>query len=92
MAERYVQLWKGVTSPTDEAQAVRALTDLVSDSAGRAFALNLESEDAVLCIEALDYVSLRSAFAFPFAASRGIVRASQNGISTLPLGPISSSC
>ena len=57
MVKDYQQLWKEVTNATDETQAVRTLAEIVADSAGRAFALNLEPEDTVLCIEALDYVS-----------------------------------
>ena len=57
MVKDYQQLWKAVVNASNEAQAVRTLTEIVADSAGRAFALRLEPKDAVLCIEALDYVS-----------------------------------
>lgn len=77
-AKDYQQLWKSVTGATDAVGAVRALAKIVVDSDGRAFVSELETKDAVLCIEALDYVSLRSVFILPFAASDGLVRASQN--------------
>ena len=57
MAKDYEKLWKGVTSATNEAQAVWALAQIVFDKQGRAFTLDLKLEDAELCVEILDYVS-----------------------------------
>ena len=57
MTKDYEQLWKGVTHITDEAQAVRALADILADNEGRRFVSRLGGKDAELCIEILDDVS-----------------------------------
>jgi len=57
MTKDYQQLWKDMTNTTDEATAVQTLAEIVADSDGRAFTLDLESEDVALCIETLDRVS-----------------------------------
>lgn len=56
-AKDYRKLWEGVTNATDEAEAVRALVQIVVDKQGRAFTLGLKLEHAELCVEILDYVS-----------------------------------
>ena len=57
MAKDYDTLWEGVTHATTEAEAVRALAQIVVDKQGRAFTLGLKPKDAELCVETLDYVS-----------------------------------
>lgn len=57
MAKGYQQLWKDVTSATDEAKAVRTLAGILADKEGRTFISCLERGDAELCIEILDRVS-----------------------------------
>ena len=57
MAKDYQQLWEGVTNAVNETEAVQTLAEIVADPGGRVFVSNLESKDAVLCIETLDHVS-----------------------------------
>ena len=57
MPRDYPQLWKTVTSTSDEGRAVRTLVEIVLDKEGKAFILNLKRKDAELCIEILDRVS-----------------------------------
>jgi len=57
MAKNYQQLWKDVTSASDEGKAVRTLAKIVLDKEGRAFILRLERNCAELCMEILDRVS-----------------------------------
>jgi len=71
MAKNYGELWKGVTSATNAAQAVRTLGEILADKEGRTFISRLGSKDAELCIEILDDVSHESYFPFPnFKQSR----------------------
>ena len=56
-AKDYRQLWEGVTDATNKAEAVQILAEIVADSDGRSFPLDLESEDVALCIETLNHVS-----------------------------------
>ena len=58
MVKNYRGLWKGVTSTSDDEEAVRILTQILVDSEGRAFISSLEHGDAGLCIEILCHVSL----------------------------------
>lgn len=60
MAKDYRQLWKVVTSASDEGKAVRTLAEIVLDKEGRSFILKLEHDDAELCMKVLDYVSRHS--------------------------------
>jgi len=73
MTKNYQQLWKGATNATDRAEAVQTLAEMVADSDGRAFILDLKPEDVVLCIEILDYVGcdLRLACPLPHMVSLG---------------------
>lgn len=57
MTKDYEEFWKGVTSTSDEGKAVQILARIVLDREGRTFILNLEHNDAELCIEILDRVS-----------------------------------
>ena len=57
MAKKFQQLWKDARSSNDEAMAIRTLADIVVDREGRAFILNLDSQDAEYCIDMLDRVS-----------------------------------
>ncbi|KAF9785122.1 kinase-like domain-containing protein [Thelephora terrestris] len=54
MSKDYQQLWRDVTSASDEARAVRVLAEILADKEGRTFISTLEGEDAELCIEILD--------------------------------------
>ena len=56
MAKNYQQLWEGARRTPDWGQAVWNLTEISADKQGRAFLLNLEPEDAELCIEILHHV------------------------------------
>jgi len=69
MAKDYSQIWKAVTSANDEGEAVRTLADIVLDKPGRAFILELERDDAELCIEILDRVS-RDSYLLPLSPSQ----------------------
>ena len=53
----YQQLWKEVTSATEEAKSVRILATILADGGGGVFVRRLEPENAELCIEILDRVS-----------------------------------
>jgi len=64
MAKYYQQLWRDVASTSDEGKAVRTLARIVLDREGRTFILNLEHNDAELCMEILDRVS-RDPYLFP---------------------------
>jgi len=57
MDRDYQQLWKSITSGTDEIKAVRVLAEVLADKVGRDFILGLDSEEASLCIGILDCVS-----------------------------------
>jgi len=57
MAQVYQYLWKGVTSATDETQAVQTLAKILADKEGRAFISHLDRKDAEFCVEILDNVS-----------------------------------
>jgi len=57
MTKDYQKFWKGVTSTSNEGKAVRTLARIVLDREGRTFVLNLERNDAELCMEILDRVS-----------------------------------
>ena len=57
MTKDYQQLWEGVINAANETEAVQTLAEIVADSDGRAFVLDLESEYVALCIETLDHVS-----------------------------------
>jgi len=46
MSKDYPQLWKTVTSTSDEGRAVRTLVEIVVDKEGKTFVLNLERKDA----------------------------------------------
>ena len=57
MIKDYQQLWGGVTTTTDEAQAVLALAGILADKEGRDFISHLDSKTAEPCVEILDNVS-----------------------------------
>ena len=57
MEKDYRRLWGRVANAPKKAEAVRALTGIVSDIQGRAFVFSLESEATKTCIEILDLVS-----------------------------------
>ena len=77
VAKDYQRLWEGVAYAASEAEAVRALADIMVNKEGRAFALGLDRKAAELCIEVLDCVSCDLHFP-PSATSDGFVRASQS--------------
>ena len=78
MTKDYRRLWKNITSTTDEGEAVRTLTEILADKEGRAFIGNLNREDAGLCIEILDHVSLSMIHRIHFPDSDGrFIRESQ---------------
>jgi len=84
MAKDYRKLWKDVGNATDEAEAVRALAEIVVDKKGRAFALTLNCTEAELCVETLDYVSRDLRLPTRSAISDGLARASQRRSSKPP--------
>ena len=53
----YQQLWKEVTSATEEAKSIRILATILADKEGGTFVTQLERKDIELCIEILDRVS-----------------------------------
>ena len=57
MAVDYNRLWKRARTATDETESVRILAKILSSKDGRAFILDLEQQDAELCIEILDHVN-----------------------------------
>ena len=57
MAVNFDKLWKKTRNATNEAESVRTLAEILSSKDGRKFILDLESADALLCIEILDQVS-----------------------------------
>ena len=73
MGKDYRQLWAGVTNATGQAEAVRALAEIVIDKQGRAFTLNLERKEAKSCVEILDSVSrdLQPPISLPHTVSPG---------------------
>jgi len=56
MATDYRRLWMDVANPTDEAQAVRTLAEILRDKEGKVFISRLDRKDAELCIEILGNV------------------------------------
>lgn len=60
MAKDYQRLWEDITvsSKSDEAEAVRTLTEIVVEKEGRAFISSLDRAEAELCIELLNRVGL----------------------------------
>ena len=57
MAVNFDKLWKKARHATNEAESVRTLAEILSSKDGRTFISDLESTDALLCIEILDQVS-----------------------------------
>ena len=91
MTKDYQQLWKHVTSATDEAKATRTLAEILADQEGRAFISRLERKDAELCIDILDRVSRDPHSLLAFAVSDGFIRASHSTTSKMPRSRLSSS-
>ena len=81
MTKDYPQLWKDVTSASDEGKAVRTLAEILVKREGRASTSNLGRGDAELCIEILEHVSLsliHDPIRFPLSPTHGFfIRASQ---------------
>ena len=57
MARDFERMWKDIASPNDEARAVRALAEILTEKEGRTFISSLERDDAEVCIDVLDNVS-----------------------------------
>ena len=62
MVNGYQQLWKGIASGTNEAEAVSVLAKVLADEEGRGFISLLERKEAELCIGILDRVSRKLRF------------------------------
>ncbi|KAF9789265.1 kinase-like domain-containing protein [Thelephora terrestris] len=54
MVKDFRRLWQDVTSATDEAGAVRALAEILTEKEGRSFISSLERSDAEFCFDILD--------------------------------------
>ena len=57
MVKDYQRLWEGIATATNEAEAIRALTEIVVDKEGRRFISHLDSTGVDSCVEILDQVS-----------------------------------
>ena len=53
----YQQLWNDVANNPNDPEAVWTLTKILADEKGRDFVLDLEREEAILCMELSDRVS-----------------------------------
>ena len=84
MTKNYGQLWKNVTTASDDIEAVRNLAEILIDKEGRVFASNLGRSDAELCIEILDYVRRDNIYHLSFVISNGRIRLSRSTTSGLP--------
>jgi hypothetical protein len=78
MDKDYRQLWKDVTSATDEANAVRTMAEILTDWEGRTFISRLERKEAELCIEILDHVSCDLHLFPSFTLSDGFISVSRS--------------
>jgi len=82
MVKDYRWLWEDVAGASDEGEAIRTLAEILLDEEGRTFILNLERDDAELCIEILDLVSLIHV-CFLSVVLDGFARALESTISKL---------
>ena len=83
MTKDYGELWRNVTTASDDIDAVRILAEILLDKEGRVFASNLGRSDAEICIEILDYVRHDNIYHLPFVISNGRIRLSQSITSNL---------
>jgi len=65
MAKDYQRLWNAVTNIPEKAEAVSALSEILTDKEGRNFISCLGCKQAELCTKILDHVSRESCL-FPF--------------------------
>ena len=74
MANEYQRLWMDVANPTDEAQAIRSLAEILSNKEGKIFISRLDRKDAELCVEILGDVGpdLHSPCSQPQPVHQGI--------------------
>ena len=84
MDKNFQQLWDDVKSANDEAEAIRALAEIVTEKAGRVFVSQFEREDAKYCIDALGRVSRYPRSQRSFSFSDIFIRASQETTSKPP--------
>ena len=89
MAKDYRQLWKDVTTTSDEGKAVQTLAEILLDKEGGTFISDLTPKDAELCIEILDHVSRNSHLLSALAVSDCFFRVSLDTISKLPRNRLS---
>ena len=77
MDKNFQQLWDDVKGTNDEAKAIRALAEIVTEKAGRVFVSQFDREDAEYCIDVLGRVSRYPRPQRSFAFSDIFIRALQ---------------
>ena len=90
MVDDYQRLWRGVTSASNETQAVRTLAEILIDKEGRDFVSRLKRKDAELCIEVLDRVSCHPHRLSSFVLLGGFARGLRGTSSKPPRNSVSS--